>query len=390
MNKVEVAIVGGGMVGAAAALKLLQAGFSVALVEAFVPKKPLDNTERSYRVSALTRISECFLAELNVWEDISKQACPYSSMEVWDATGSGKIQFSAEELSEKDLGHIVENRVIQQALWARLETFENLSLYAPDTIESVQIGELQQLSLSSGERIDAELIIAADGAHSKLRDMLNIGVRAWHYDQHAIVATVETEQAHCYTAWQRFMPDGPLAFLPLPETSRVSIVWSTTPEHAQSLMSLDEDIFCQQLTQASDAVLGKVTHCGERAVFPLRAMHAHQYVRQGFALIGDAAHTIHPLAGQGVNLGFKDAMAICNTLVIAKKNQRALGSMSVLRQYERARKADNVAMQMSMDGFKRLFSNNNPLLSLVRNSGLTLTNRAGILKRQLVRHAMGL
>jgi 2-polyprenylphenol 6-hydroxylase len=243
--------------------------------------------------------------------------------------------------------------------------------------------------LSDGKRLEAKLIVAADGRDSQLRAMAGIGTRGWDYDQHAIVATITVEQHHGYTARQRFMKEGPLAFLPL-DDGRCSIVWSTSPQSAAELMALDDMAFCTVLTEASEAMLGRVEAVGPRGVFPLRLGHAETYIRPGLALVGDAAHAIHPLAGQGVNLGLLDAAALAQTLIEARAAGRAIGSQATLRRYERARKGGNMAMLAAMDAFKRTFSNEIVPLKLVRNLGLSLADRSGPLKQLLVRRAMGL
>jgi 2-octaprenylphenol hydroxylase len=222
-----------------------------------------------------------------------------------------------------------------------------------------------------------------------VRNLAAIETKGWDYDQHAVVATVRPERHHQFTAWQRFMPTGPLAFLPI-DDGRCSIVWSTTPDLAEELLAMQERHFCRALTVAADGVLGEILETGPRGVFPLRLGHAESYIRQGLALVGDAAHAIHPLAGQGVNLGFLDAASLIEVLVQARDAGRNIGSVATLRRFERARKGANLGMLGAMDLFKRYFSNDLLPLRLTRTLGLSLADRAGPVKHLLIKRAMGL
>jgi 2-octaprenylphenol hydroxylase len=390
-GKFDLVISGGGMVGAALGCGLAEQGFSVALIELHPPQTEWPADEVDLRVSALTRFSQRLLQELGVWERMTEmRVSPYREMRVWDEAGRGTIHFDAADIGEPDLGHIVENRVTRLALWERLGQLDGVELIFPDAVEKMELlGDQRRLVLSSGRQFDTGLLVVAEGANSPIREMAAISSSGWAYDQHAIVATVWPEQHHGEVARQRFMVTGPLALLPI-DDGRCSIVWSTSPAEAERLMALDDASFCQALTQASQRVLGGITRVGPRAVFPLRLRHADHYVLPGLALVGDAAHGIHPLAGQGVNLGFLDAAELMEVLVAARKAGRPLGSMATLRRYERARKGANMAMLGAMDLFKRLFSNHNRPLALIRNLGLDLADAAGPLKRLAIRRAMGL
>jgi 2-octaprenylphenol hydroxylase len=386
----DLIIVGGGMVGAALGCAMGEAGFSVTLLERREPQREWPVDEVDLRVSALTRASQRILENLGVWARMSElRISPYTDMEVWDAAGSGRIHFSAAEIGEPNLGHIVENRVTQLALWERLEKLPNVTLRVPAGVSELLLEDEPVLRLGDGELLQAGLIVAADGRDSQIRAMAGIGTKGWDYDQHAIVATISPQQHHGFTARQRFMKTGPLAFLPI-DDGRCSIVWSTSPQEATELMALDEAAFCSALTHASEHMLGEVKAVGPRGVFPLRLGHAETYIKPGLALVGDAAHAIHPLAGQGVNLGFLDAAALAETLIEARAAGRSIGSQSTLRRYERARKGGNMAMLAAMDAFKRTFSNEILPLRLARNLGLSLADNAGPLKGLLVRRAMGL
>ena len=379
------------MVGSALGCALAQEGFKVAVVELREPRQDWPDEEVDLRVSALTRASQQMLQNLCAWERMSQmRISPYRGMRVWDAGGRGSISFDAAEIGEPDLGHIVENRVTQLALWERLASLETAQRICPDSIERIERQEsLSRAVLNSGLVVEADLIVAAEGATSPVREMAGIASSGWAYDQHAIVATIWTEASSGEVARQRFMPTGPLAFLPI-DDGRCSIVWSTSPSEAERLMALDDEAFCGELTEASEQMLGSVLRVGPRGVFPLRLRNADHYVQPGLALVGDAAHGIHPLAGQGVNLGFLDMAVLLDVLLDARKAGRELGGMGTLRRYERARKGANIAMLGAMDMFKRLFSNRNPSLTLIRNMGLSLANAGGPVKHVIIRRALGL
>ncbi|MES9878802.1 MAG: UbiH/UbiF/VisC/COQ6 family ubiquinone biosynthesis hydroxylase [Candidatus Sedimenticola sp. PURPLELP] len=387
----DVLIAGGGMVGSALGCALAQEGFKVAVVELREPRQDWPDEEVDLRVSALTRASQQMLQNLGAWERMSQlRISPYRGMRVWDAGGRGSISFDAAEIGEPDLGHIVENRVTQLALWEHLASLETAQRICPDSIERIERQEsLSRAVLNSGLVVEADLIVAAEGATSPVREMAGIASSGWAYDQHAIVATIWTEESSGEVARQRFMPTGPLAFLPI-DDGRCSIVWSTSPSEAERLMALDDEAFCVELTEASEQMLGSVLRVGPRGVFPLRLRNADHYVQPGLALVGDAAHGIHPLAGQGVNLGFLDMAVLLDVLLDARKAGRELGGMGTLRRYERARKGANIAMLGAMDMFKRLFSNRNPSLTLIRNMGLSLANAGGPVKHVIIRRALGL
>lgn len=390
VSDADILVVGSGMVGAALVCGLAECGFRVAVVERREPQLGWPEDSVDLRVSALSRASRRILENLGAWERMAKlRVSPYTGMEVWDAVGSGRIHFDAGELGEPDLGHIVENRVTQLALWERLGEYSTVQKFCPDHVVRLTIDEGRpSVELASGIRLNADVIVAAEGANSPLREMAGITSHGWSYDQHAITATVWPQLHHGHIARQRFMPTGPLAFLPI-DNGSCSIVWSTSPTEANRLMALNEQEFCKELGVASEFVLGRIKRVGPRGEFPLALRYADRYVLPGLALVGDAAHGIHPLAGQGVNMGLLDAADLCDILSRAKNKGRPLGDIATLRQYERARKGENLAVLGLMDLFKRLFSNDNLPLTLVRNGGLNLVNAIGPLKGILARRAMG-
>ena len=385
----DVVVVGGGMVGAALASALAQRDFSVALLEAREPAFDWDPAGYDLRVSAITRASQQLLQNLGAWQAmLDERATPYQHMHVWDRAGFGEIHFDAADLAEPDLGHIIENRVIVRALWGLLED-SGAEVLVPVRLAALDLsGDAAMLTLDDGRVLRAGLVVGADGARSQVRELSGIESRGQPYDQHAVVATVHAELGNRSTAWQRFMRDGPLALLPL-QQDLFSIVWSTAPNEAERLCALPQDEFDTLLTEASESRLGQLSLQGARAAFPLRLQHAERYVLPGLALVGDAAHVIHPLAGQGVNLGFLDAGALVDALVGGRERGRTPGAMPTLRHYERSRKGHNTATQLAMDAFKHLFSNDSSVLSLVRNLGLGAAGRLTPLRRLFERVALG-
>ncbi|EAQ96426.1 UbiH/UbiF/VisC/COQ6 family ubiquinone biosynthesis hydroxylase [Congregibacter litoralis] len=405
-DTVDIAIVGGGIAGLAAAAALADSGCSVAVLEAReLPRLPtLEGAapaDYDARVSALTPRSIDFLQALGAWPAIeAARSCPYRHMTVWDAEGTGRIEFDAQEVSAPSLGSIVENRIITAALAQRVRSLGGLRVMAPARLATIErspgpdTGDEARrslLTLEDGTRLRCGLLIAADGALSPTRQMLGMPTREWEYGHRAIVTTVAFEKGHQDTAWQRFLQSGPLALLPLdsPEDRLCSIVWSIEEHLADDIIALDDEAFGEALGQASEHVLGKVTACAARKAFPLRQRHAVDYVLPGVALVGDAAHTIHPLAGQGINLGLADVQVLAEELNTALGRGLDPGREDVLARYQRRRKGDNLAMMAAMDGFKRLFEQDTPPLRWLRNTGMRAVAAMPRVKRQIIRQAMG-
>lgn len=403
LNKVDfdVVIVGAGIVGAALASALGGSGLRVAIIEAREitaewPQAADDVDGFDARVSAVTLASQQWLQQLGAWPAAAGQrVSPYRFMHVWDAEGTASVDFDAADVNRPLLGHIVENRLLAAALLQSIRHHANISLLAPVSIEMIEKSAGgYQLTADDGNTFNTALLVAADGARSAIRSMLNMPVREWDYGHDAIVATIETERGHRQTAWQRFLPEGPLAFLPLHSETRgdhlCSIVWSAVPAYADELMALSEADFNRQLRQAFEHQLGAVLKSGKRFRFPLTQRHAVDYVRPGLALIGDAAHTIHPLAGQGVNLGLSDARVLSEELLRALSRGLDVGEVSVLKRYQRRRKSDNLLMMAGMEGFKRLFEQDRLSVRWARNAGMRWFDQCLPLKRRIIRQAMGL
>ncbi|MFN3785769.1 MAG: FAD-dependent oxidoreductase, partial [Thiothrix sp.] len=308
-RRYDVVVVGAGMVGATLACLLARAGRRVAVLEAHAPPAFTPTDPYDLRVSALSRASQRALLRAGAWEGVlARRVCAYEAMQVWDATGAGEIRFAAADIGEPDLGHIVENRVLQWALWDVLVALDNVTLYCPDKLAHFHTtADAVTLHLHSGVTLSATLLVGADGAASKVRELTGIGIETHDYGQQGVVGVVRTELPHHHTAWQRFMPSGPLAFLPLADGS-CSIVWTLPADRADAMVQCAVDEFQREVAQALDYRLGEVTLVSERAAFSLRGRFVASYVQERVALVGDAAHTIHHLAGQGVNLGIKDAL----------------------------------------------------------------------------------
>lgn len=396
MKTVDIVIVGAGMVGSLLAALLRDSGLRILLLERMAVSAPGKNDAFEPRVSALTRASENLLRHVGAWPDIESQRfCPYTDMKVWDADGSGRVQFAAAELGESHLGVLLENRLLQWALTRAATQSANIELRCPAQLVALERLPTQwQLTLADGEQIGAALVVAADGAQSAVRNLTGIPVSETDYGQRAIVTTVRTELPHQKTAWQRFMSTGPLAFLPLQtadgDMRHSSIVWSQDEREAERLLALSDEDFCRELGFAFEHTLGKVLGCDRRFSFPLRAQHASDYARDGLALIGDAAHAIHPLAGQGVNLGLLDAAVLAEEILRARERGISWSGIETLSRYSRRRRAHNSLILNSMTGFRRLFASHNPLLVVARNLGLSATNRFLPLKQEFARVAMGL
>jgi len=392
MSQYDITIVGSGMVGATLACALAkETDLSIAIIDnaAAIENPSTDNFD--LRVSAITRASENIFKNIGVWDAIKDlRISPYRDMHVWDAKGNGVLHFDSADLAEPTLGHIIENRVMQYTLQQALKSCENITVIAPVACKKmIENDEQIVLLLEDDQVITTSLLVGADGSRSWVRQQANIMVRGWDYDQAALVTYVKTEKSHQETAWQRFMPMGPVAFLPLLD-GYSSIVWSTSPEHADELKNMDAAEFKTALCIASDNTLGEILSCADRAIFPLRFFAADNYIKPHLALVGDAAHTVHPLAGQGVNLGLADAAALAQTLVDSYQQGKAINTHSVLRRYERWRKADNLAMMVAVDGFKNLFGSELDIVTAVRNSGMNIVNNLPIVKHTLIKQAMGL
>lgn len=397
----DIAIVGAGIAGTALAAALADSGLSVALLEAQSLERPDLPVERDVqqfdaRVSALTPRSRALLERLGAWQAIADyRLCPYRHMTVWDAEGTGEIEFDCAEVDAPVLGYIVENRAIVGALLEQVSGATGIELFSGARVQActrLDSGRMH-VALEGGDALEADLLVAADGALSRVREMMAFRTREWDYGHRAVVCTVQLEQPHQDTAWQRFLPSGPLALLPLPGAENqhyCSIVWSMKEDRVDDVLALDEAAFCAELGRASETRLGTVLASSRRFAFPLRQRHAVDYVQPGVALVADAAHTIHPLAGQGINLGLQDVAVLSEEILAGLARGDKPGQEELLRRYQRRRKGENLLMMGAMDGFKRLFEEQALPVRWLRNAGMRGVGQLLPLKRQLMRHAMGL
>jgi 3-demethoxyubiquinol 3-hydroxylase len=383
---IDVAVVGAGVVGSALALALARDGRRVALVEARTPS-PWSVEQPDLRVYAFAPDNAALLGELGVWAGIlTARAHPYRRMRIWDAAGGDALCFDADALAQPQLGWIVEHGLLVDRLWQALEP-AGVERHCPQRVVALeQDADSATLALDDGRRLRARLVVAADGSDSALRRLAGIDAERHDYQQRGLVAYVETERPHDDTCLQRFLPSGPIAFLPCAD-GRSSIVWTLPDAEAERLLAVDEATFCDELTRAIDAALGAVTAVSKRAAFPLRRQLARRYVAGRVVLAGDAAHTVHPLAGQGVNLGLRDVAALRRLLATA--GERDFASAHRLDRYARERRSENAVAAWSFDGINRLFSNDAVLPTLVRGHLLGLVGKLPPLQAMFWRRAAG-
>ncbi|MEX5411017.1 3-demethoxyubiquinol 3-hydroxylase [Atlantibacter hermannii] len=385
----EVAVIGAGMVGAAIALGLAQNGFQVSVIEHAPPAEFDPASPPDVRISAISAASVALLKQLGVWDDIlGMRAHAWRRLETWEWEAS-HVAFDASELKLPELGFMVENQVLQRALWAALAQHPCVTLYCPAALTQMhRHNDVHELTFEDGSLLEAKLVIGADGANSRIREWAGIGIHAWNYQQSCLLMSVRCESDPGDSTWQQFTPDGPRAFLPLYD-HWASLVWYDKPARIRQLQSMSMEQLGREIALHFPRRVGNVTShaCG---AFQLTRRHALRYAQPGLALVGDAAHTIHPLAGQGVNLGYRDVDALLDVLVRARSHGEPWASYEILRRYQMRRQGDNFLMQSGMDLFYAGFSNDLPPVKLLRNLGLMAAERAGVLKRQALKYALGL
>ncbi|MDP8034537.1 FAD-dependent monooxygenase [Pasteurella atlantica] len=398
MKSTDITIIGGGMVGLAVAALLENANCQITIIERSTPF--FDPNLLTHRVSAINFASQTMLEKLGIWQFIPEnKKSPYSKMHVWEKDSFAKIEFdnTANEIKSlglEQLGFIIENQHIQNALWQQVSKQPNVEiiLAQPQTLSINETGAF--LTLDNNEMLTSKLVIGADGANSWVRSQMNMPLISKDYQHTALVCNVKTQEAHQQTAWQIFSPDSILAFLPLNDEYHCSIVWSLPPEKAKTLLNCDVIAFNKALTIAFDNKLGLcelVTDLqNPRGIYPLTARYCRDFAQNRIALVGDAAHTIHPLAGLGVNLGFADAMEMATQIKTNLETSVDIGEYRHLREYERKRKVEAVKLLGAMGVLKETFSGNNPVKKLIRGVGLNLTNQLPLVKSTLIKQAVGL
>jgi ubiquinone biosynthesis UbiH/UbiF/VisC/COQ6 family hydroxylase len=409
----DVIVVGGGLTGSAFALACAKAGLSVALVESREPELALAEESWDSRIYAISPGSARFLEELAIWPRLpADRLCPVTAMHIRGDQAGAALSFDAYEAGVGELAWIVESRLLQRALWQALTAMAEpigfagggvsrpahappaeergqgaVTLFVPvQSAGLVFYPDAVELLLADGRRLSAGLIVGADGARSRVRDWAQLTSRDKDYRQLGVVANFACERPHGGIARQWFRDDGILAWLPLPG-NRISMVWSTPTAHGEALLALPAEALAAEVAAAGGGVLGRLACITPARDFPLHLIQVDRITRERVALIGDAAHQVHPLAGQGVNLGFGDARMLSR--VLAARGERDVGDPWLLRRYERARAQEVIAMQAVTDGLKELFESRRPWLVIARNLGLALTDRVGAVKQGLTRVALG-
>ncbi len=403
-KKFDIIVIGGGMVGLAMTAALAKTELKILLLEKqdlnatlnsdLLKDETISDQNFDTRVSAISPGNRQFLIDLKAWQNIpSQRQAHYEKMKVWDGDGSGKIEFSAAKIAQPDLGVIVENKVIQAALLKRIKSFGNVEYRFGIELEELKNSEDSEYALvrtNDGCEYKSRLVIGADGANSVVREKLKIDLKQSEYDQIAFVANVKTKMSHQNTAWQRFTPYGPVAFLPLANPNLCSVVWSLDSDKAEKIQNISKDEFVKKLQYAFESKLGDVTAVSKHFGFPLIKRHSQRYLSNRVALVGDAAHTIHPLAGQGVNLGFQDVACLSKLIDKLISQQRDIGKKENLRPFERERKTENLLMQNAMSGFKQLFANQSMPVTLLRNFAMSALNKMPMAKEVIIKNTMGI
>ncbi|WP_426369184.1 FAD-dependent monooxygenase [Pseudocolwellia sp. HL-MZ7] len=393
MKNFDCVVIGGGMIGAASAVALANLGLKIAIVELSPCQVFSAQSSFDLRASAISVATQQLLEQLDVWQSLSqKRMCPYSRLGVWE-TELSYTEFDAKNIEQSILGHIVENKLIQLSLWEVISSNNNITTFCPDTLISFTQNSEQVIVELESETITAKLLVAADGANSKVRSLANIGVTGWDYNQSAMLINVETQLPQQNITWQQFYETGPVAMLPLSGESELggyaSLVWYHQKSEIKRLSSLSNHQLEAEIMQHFPTRLGKIKVL-DKGAFPLTRKHANTYQKNRVLLLGDSAHTINPMAGQGVNIGFKDVKALQHIIAKAIGNGESWSNINVLARYEKQRRTDNLMMMTTMDMLYSSFSHPSTIAKVVRNVGLLLANHSGAIKNKALAYACGL
>ena len=388
MKHFDCAVIGGGMVGAASALAMAELGLKVAIIERSPPTTYSPEQAFDLRVSAISLASEQLLKQLGAWQQLQQwRICPYKRLAVWEEA-TAYTEFNAKDIAQSHLGHIVENRLIQLSLWQEIEKHKNIELFCPESLVDIEQSVDSAVLTLSSFVIKTHLVVAADGANSQVRKLANIGTTGWDYAQSAMLINVKTDISQQDITWQQYFQTGPVAMLPM-LGKNASLVWYHNKDEIKRLSSLSNTSLEREIQQCFPTKLGEVEVVA-KAPFPLTRRHANQYVKGRVVLLGDAAHTINPMAGQGVNLGFKDVKALQHVLAEAMGNGESWHSPLVLNKYEKKRRNDNLLMMSTMDALYLSFGHQSSVIKFARNMALSLVNKAPAIKNKALAYACGI
>jgi len=387
----EVVVIGAGVVGSSLALSLAKEGVDVCLIDKGTPEIKEDISRG--RTAALNLASQNILEKLGVKRGIQNYLTPFKNIYVWDSDGTSSLEFSSDEIGQPKLGDVVTNNAILSSIFLLLPNHKNLRFLSGDRLKTLDPQEESiKVCTEGGENISCKLVVGADGGLSSVRELSSINIRTWSYDQKALIANLKAEKSHSNTAYQVFTKNGPIALLPMQKDDEesLSLVWSADIDYAERLLDLDIPSFLNELERKTESVLGKLLLDGEMSSYPLHQLHAKDYYAQRVVLIGDAAHSMHPLAGQGLNLGLGDVEELASRILRSRRHGEDVGNDKMLSDYSKARKSINLRMMGFMEVFKKGFGSTNPWVRLGRNMAFGATQKAPELRKRFIKEAAGI